>query len=68
MHIIYMIFSSLGAFILAVVFYKMGRWLLDKIGFKNKFNGRFSFIQISDFSVVFLIIILISIIGVFKNV
>lgn len=68
MDIIYIILGLLGAFLLRVVFYKLGRGILDKVGLENKFKGRFSFSQISDFSAVLVIILIITIIGIIKNV
>jgi hypothetical protein len=68
MDIIYIVLGLLGAFLLRVGFYKLGRWVLDTFGLENKFNGRFSFSQISDFSAVLVIILIITIIGVVKNV
>lgn len=67
MDIIFIIFGLLGALLLKVFCYRFGRKTLDKFGLENKFNGRFSFGQISDFVAVFIIVLIIAIISVVKN-
>ncbi|PPD15117.1 MAG: hypothetical protein CTY27_05835 [Methylotenera sp.] len=67
MDIIFIVLVLLGALLLKVFCYRVGRKILDKFGLENKFNGRFSFGQISDFVGVFLIVLIIVIISVVKN-